>query len=104
MGTTGMRDWRGVFQKILGEVVRVANGKPVSTRERRLLRLKSSTCGVGICCAARGRPRVAEKMARRDDSQASSWPSWIEALCFPLGERSAEMGWTRDEPTDLFGM
>ena len=44
------------------------------------------------------------KVTRRDDCQASSWPSWIEALCFPLGERSAEMGWTRDEPTDLLGM
>ena len=30
----------------------------------------------------------------RDDSQASSWPSWIEALCRR----------TRDEPTDLRGM
>ena len=33
-------------------------------------------------------------VARRDDSQASSWPSWIEALL--LRER--------DEPTDLRGM
>ena len=49
MGTTGMRDWRGAFQKILGEVVWVANGKPVPTRERTQLRLKASTCGVGIC-------------------------------------------------------
>ena len=49
LGTTGMRDWRGAFQKILGEVVRVANGKPVPTRERTQLRLKASTCGVGIC-------------------------------------------------------
>ena len=40
-------------------------------------------------------PRVGSasgEMARRDDSQASTWPSWIEALCFPFGERSAKMG------------
>ena len=37
---------------------------------------------------------VPERVARRDDSQASSWPSWIEALCRR----------TRDEPTDSCGM
>ena len=40
-------------------------------------------------CYRRSAP---ERVARRDDSQASSWPSWIEALVV-----------TRDEPTDLRG-
>ena len=34
------------------------------------------------------------EMTIRDDSQASSWPSWIEAL----------LPRERDEPTDLRGM
>jgi hypothetical protein len=41
-----------------------------------------------------GRGRHLLGVTRRDDSQASSWPSWIQALL--LRER--------DEPTDLLGM
>lgn len=79
LGTTGMRDWRGVFQKILREVVWALESP---CRSGRKVAFKASMGG----------RHLFEKMARRDDSQASTWPSWIEALCFPFGERSAKMG------------